>query len=163
MAAKNSRTRKSRAAEAGTNSVSLTRRFEAAPERVFDAWIDPAENRHWLFTLPSSVKHTVQLEAHAGGTYTITDRREGKDYTAVGEYLEVTRPSRLVFTFGMPQFSPDFDRITVDVVADGAGCSMTLTQQDLRTGYLKSTRRGWSKMLDALAARLAHKSGPGAR
>lgn len=133
------------------HTLRMTRHFDASPERVFDAWLDPQTAGKWLFTSPSSEKHSAEIDARVGGAYTIFDRREGKDYTAVGEYLEIDRPHRLVFTFGMPQFSPDFDRITVEIVPDGAGCLLTLTQEDLRTGYKKSTKSGWSKMLDALA------------
>ena len=136
------------------NSVSLTRPFDAEPAQVFDAWLDPETAGKWLFTLPSREKHSTEIDARVGGTYTIFDRRNGKDYTAVGEYLEIDRPHRLVFTFGMPQFSPDFDRVIVEIVPDEAGCILTLTQEDLRTGYQKSTKRGWGKMLDALAATL---------
>lgn len=27
----------------------MTRRFDASPERVFDAWLDPQATREWLF------------------------------------------------------------------------------------------------------------------
>ena len=47
----------------------------------------------------------------------IVDRRDGIDYRALGEYLEIDRPRRLVFTFAMPQFSPDFNKVTVEIGA----------------------------------------------
>jgi len=103
----------------------MTRRFEAAPERVFDAWLDPATARRWLFTLPSDQEYRAELDARVGGRWTITARRGGMDYTAVGEYLEIDRPRRLVFTFAMPQFSPNSDRLTVEIAPDGAGCILT--------------------------------------
>jgi uncharacterized protein YndB with AHSA1/START domain len=132
-------------------SVSLSRYFEASAERVFDAWINPEVAGKWLFTMAISEAHTTEIDARVGGKYTIRDTREGTEYIAIGEYLEVDRPTRLVFTFGMPQFSPEFDRVTVDIVPEGSGCVMTLTQEDMRTGYQKSTKRGWSKMIKVLA------------
>jgi uncharacterized protein YndB with AHSA1/START domain len=132
-------------------SVSLSRYFEASAERVFDAWINPEVAGKWLFTMPISEAHTTEIDARVGGKYTITDTREGTQYTAIGEYLEVDRPHRLVFTFGMPQFSPEFDRITVEIVPEGTGCVMTLKQEDMLSGYEKSTKRGWSKMIKELA------------
>ncbi len=130
----------------------MSRRFEAAPARVFAAWIDPAIAARWLFTTPDSESHSAQLDVRVGGRWTITDRRDGVDYTATGEYLEIDPPRRLVFTFGMPQFSPEFDRVTVEIAPDGAGAVMTLSQQDLPPDYVAATEEGWSKMFDALAA-----------
>jgi len=141
----------------------MTRRFEAAPERVFDAWLDPATARRWLFTLPSDQEYRAELDARVGGRWTITARRGGMDYTAVGEYLEIDRPRRLVFTFAMPQFSPNSDRLTVEIAPDGAGCILTLTQEGvdiaaelglLPAGVAGGTETGWIDMFDTLAATL---------
>src|ERR687890_430268 len=78
-----------------TNFIRITRRFEASPERVFDAWIDPQTARKWLFTSPSSETNSTEMDARVGGTWKITDRRGGTDYTGVGEYVEIDRPHRL--------------------------------------------------------------------
>ena len=71
----------------------MTRRFDASPERVFDAWINPETARKWLFTSPTSEHNRTEIDAHVGGTWTITDRRDGIDYTGLGEYLEIDRPA----------------------------------------------------------------------
>ena len=110
-------------------ALRIVRRFAAPPERVFAAWTDPALAARWLFRGgPTSEAGRTELDARPGGAWTITDRREGADYTASGEYLEVDPPRRLVFTFAMPQFSPNSDTITVELAADGDGTLMTFTQ-----------------------------------
>jgi uncharacterized protein YndB with AHSA1/START domain len=134
--------------------LSMSRRFDAAPERLFDAWTDLDRAARWLFTTPESESHTAEIDLRIGGKWRITDRRGGADYTAIGEYLEIDRPRRLVFTFGMPQFSPAFDKITVEIAADGDGAIMTLTQRGLPPEHIPATEDGWAKMFDTLAARL---------
>jgi uncharacterized protein YndB with AHSA1/START domain len=62
----------------------ITRRFEAAPERVFDAWLNPEMARKWLFTSPADETYTTELNARAGGKWTTTARRGGRDYTGSG-------------------------------------------------------------------------------
>ena len=111
--------------------LAIRRRFEASPERLFDAWTDPRLAARWLFTGPASERHEAALDVRVGGKWEIVDRRGGVEYRAIGEYLEVERPRRLVFSFGMPQFSPGFDKVTVEIAADGPGAIMTLTQQGL--------------------------------
>lgn len=139
----------------------LSRRFDASPERVFDAWITPETVRRWLFASPADEAYRAELEPRVGGAWTITARREGVDYTAVGEYLELDRPRRLVFTFAMPQFSPNSDVLTIEIVPEGAGCRLTLTQEgvdiaaelgQLPPGVEGGTAQGWSDMFDLLAA-----------
>ncbi|HEY1012230.1 MAG TPA: SRPBCC domain-containing protein [Herpetosiphonaceae bacterium] len=133
----------------------MTRRFAAAPERVFDAWLRPETARRWLFASAADEAYRAEIDARVGGRYEITARREGVDYTAVGEYLEIDRPRRLVFTFAMPQFSPEADWIIVELAPDGAGCLLTFTQQGLPPEYHAATEEGWSLMFELLAALLA--------
>ena len=136
------------------NFIRITRRFDASAERVFDAWINPRTASKWLFTSPTSEKNKTEIDARVGGKWTITDRRGGTDYTGIGEYLEIDRPRRLVFTFGMPQFSPYFNRVIVEIAPDGNGCILTLTQEGLLADHEKGTEEGWGKMFDSLAAAL---------
>ena len=135
-------------------TLRIERRFEAAPERVFDAWLDPRIAGAWLFTTEASEAHGVELDGRVGGRWTITDRRGGQDYEAIGEYLVIDRPRRLVFSFGMPQFSPDLCRVTVEIEADGAGCRLRLTQDPVPPVDHDAAKRGWAEMFDSLAARL---------
>ena len=102
-------------------TLRMSRRLDASPERVFDAWVDPKVAAKWLFTSPTSESHSTELDVRVGGGWTIIDRRDGVDYRAIGEYLEIDRPRRLVFTFGMPQFAEGFARVAVEIAADGTG------------------------------------------
>jgi uncharacterized protein YndB with AHSA1/START domain len=135
--------------------LTLTRRFDAAPERVFDAWLDPDKARHWLYTAPGDEAWTGEIDGRVGGRYRITVRREGTDYTVIGEYLEIERPRRLVFTFCMPQFSTPVDRVVVEIEPDGEGCVLTLTHENVPAGDHTETREGWGTMFGLLATLLA--------
>jgi uncharacterized protein YndB with AHSA1/START domain len=135
-------------------TLRMTRRFDASPERVFDAWVDPVVAAKWLFTSLTSESHSTELDVRVGGGWTIIDRRDGVDYRAIGEYLEIDRPRRLVFTFGMPQFAEGFARVTVEIAADGTGALMSLTQEDVPAGAEAALEEGWSAMFDAMAVLL---------
>jgi uncharacterized protein YndB with AHSA1/START domain len=137
----------------------MTRRFAAPPERVFAAWIDPEMVKRWLFAGPTDERYQAEIDGRVGGTWTIIARRDGVDYTATGEYLEIDPPRRLVFTFAMPQFSPNSDRLIVELSPDGDGCLMTFTQEgvdiaeELRqvpAGDVGGSEAGWTLMFRGL-------------
>ncbi|QAS51269.1 SRPBCC family protein [Halobacillus litoralis] len=110
-----------------TTTLKMKREFGVAPERVFDAWLNPDMMRKWLFTLEGTNKLT-QNDPQEGGTWEVIDHRDGVDYRAIGKYLEVDPPKKLVFTFKMPQFSELEDIITVELKEIQQGCDMTFTQ-----------------------------------
>ncbi|MDG5471374.1 SRPBCC domain-containing protein [Jeotgalibacillus sp. ET6] len=110
-----------------TTTLEMRREFNVKAERVFDAWLNPEMMKKWFFTLEGTNK-VAQNDPQVGGTWEIVDHREGQDYRAVGEYLEIDPPHKLVFTFKMPQFSELADTITVEFVETDTGCEMTFTQ-----------------------------------
>ena len=134
----------------------VTRHLPFSAERVFDAWLDPEFAAKWLFRTPAGKVVRAETEVRVGGRYAFTERRDGEDVEHTGEYLEIKRPHRLVFTFGVPKYSPDFNRVTIEIVSEGDGCILTLTQEMLPqwAHFQKRTQLGWGQMLQALAANL---------
>ncbi|NNB97090.1 SRPBCC domain-containing protein [Corallococcus exiguus] len=133
--------------------LTVTHRFKDSAERVFNAWLHPVKARCWLFvTAPERPLVRAEINARVGGRFCFTDLRDGEAVEHVGEYLEVDRPRRLVFTFAVPKYSPDYDRVTVDIVPDGEDCVLTLTHEMGPDGerWKDSTEKGWSKILAAL-------------
>lgn len=110
-----------------TTTLTMIRNFEVAAERVFDAWLNPEMMRKWFFTLEGTNK-VAQNNPQVGGTWEIIDHRGGQDYRAIGEYIEIDPPKRIVFTFKMPEMSDLEDTITVELKELAQGCEMTFTQ-----------------------------------
>ena len=137
------------------NVVRVTRHFNASPERVFDAWLDPKTACKWLFATPTGQMVRVEIDARVGGHFIIVDRRNGEDVEHSGEYLEIDRPRRLVFTFGVPKYSPLFNEVTIEIQPAESGCDLTLTQTDVPDEYLKSNEKGWLGILVGLAENIA--------
>ena len=137
-----------------TTVVRVNRRYEAPALRVFDAWLDPSRAGKWFFATPTGVMVRAEIDARVGGRFCFVDQRDGVDVEHVGEYLEIDRPRRLVFMFGVPQFSPGFTRVSVDIVASGSGCELTLSHEGVLPDYTSQTKQGWTGILEGLAAAL---------
>ena len=134
--------------------ATVTRRFNASPERVFDTWLDPEKVMKWMFPNGDIVR--VEIDPRVGGSFSFVDRRDGEEVDHTGEYLEIDRPRRLVFTWGIPQYSPDFDRVIVDIVPVDTGSEVTLTHElhPDWAEYLDRTKDAWTIMLEAMAKEL---------
>jgi uncharacterized protein YndB with AHSA1/START domain len=130
-------------------------------ERVFDAWLDPVRASKFLFATPTGTMVRVEIDARVGGAFNITDRRDGEDVAHVGTYLEIDRPRRLVFTFGVPKYSSLMTRVSIDLRPLPTGCELTLTHEEVPAEYLDSGREGWSKILDELSSRLTEEAASG--
>jgi uncharacterized protein YndB with AHSA1/START domain len=129
--------------------------FAAAPERVFDAWLDPQIARRFLFATPTGEMIRAEVDARVGGRFTFVDRRPDMgEVLHTGEYLEIDRPRRLVFTFGVPQFDPGMTRVELDFAAKGDGCEVTLTQRDVPAEWADRSKEGWGMILGALEGAL---------
>jgi len=136
------------------NVVRVHRRFDASAERVFDAWLDAERAAKFLFATPTGVMVRSEIDARVGGRFCFVDRRDGVDVEHVGTYLEIDRPHRLVFEFGVPQFSAELTRVSIDIVALGTGCELTLTHEGVLLDYVDRTRQGWTGILEGLAGAL---------
>ncbi|HEX5110037.1 MAG TPA: SRPBCC family protein [Vicinamibacterales bacterium] len=135
-------------------TVQVVRRFDAAPERVFDAWLDPAKAKRFLFTAPGGEIVRCEIDARVGGTFTIVDRRGSEDIVHTGQYLEIRRPRRLAFTFFVERYSTRPDHVAIDIVPVDSGCELTLIHEMSPDAaeYENQTREGWTMILDGLGA-----------
>lgn len=131
-------------------SVRVSRRFDFPAEQVFDAWLDPEKAGKFLFKTPDGVMQRVEIDARAGGKFNITERRDGEDAEHVGEYLEIDRPRRLVFTFGVPQYSEEMTVVTIEIVPRADGCELTLIHEGVLPEWKDRTKEGWGKILQTL-------------
>ena len=104
----------------------------------------------WLFTAPGGSIVRAEIDARVGGKYLFVDRRDVGDIDHVGEYLEIERPSRLVFTFTVPKYSPESTRVTVDIVPASTGCHLTLTHEGVLPEWVSRTEEGWGMILGQL-------------
>lgn len=134
--------------------VSVSHRFSSPADRVFDAWLDAEKAGQWLFATPTGEMVRAEIDPRAGGTFRFVDRRDGEDVDHTGEYLEIDRPRRLVFTFSVD--GSEADRVIVEIQPLERGCELTLTHgmNPAWVEYTDRAREGWSTILDALAETL---------
>lgn len=127
--------------------------IDASPETVFAFFTEPDRLTSWLAL-------DAELDPRAGGVCHQTHvGDDGVHYRMLGEFVEVIRPSRVVFTWGFENSTvgvdPGTSTVDVRLRPDGDGTWLRLEHRDLpaaREGHDK----GWDEMLtrlrDAVAA-----------
>ena len=106
--------------------VAVTRTFESPARVVFDAWVRPELFRQWW--APKSMGATLsgcEIDARTGGGYRMTFGEGSDSMTFFGRYLEVTPPSRLVWT---NEESDDAPVTTVTLEDQGESTSLVLSE-----------------------------------
>ena len=127
--------------------VDLARVFTARPDAVFDAWITPEVMRRWLFKSPNNEILEPEVDARAGGRFSILERVGGEEIEHFGTFETVDRPRRLIFTLEVPKHFPGVTRVTVDLEPTTDGALMRFTQ----TGVEREVTEGaWRGMFEAL-------------
>jgi|HubBroStandDraft_1064217.scaffolds.fasta_scaffold00065_38 uncharacterized protein YndB with AHSA1/START domain len=131
--------------------VVVTHRYAASCERVFDAFLDVETARHFLFATATGEMVTAEIDPRVGGRFTFTERRPTMgEVRHTGEYLELDRARRLVFTFEVPQFDPRVSIVTIEIQPEGDGCVLTLTNDGVPPEWAESNHGGWSRILAGL-------------
>lgn len=132
--------------------VRVKRHILAAPERVFDAWIDPTSVAQWF--APGMGEMTrIDVDARAGGRFVFTQRRNGEDVEHTGEYFVFDRPHRLAFTWSAPRHSPLVTRVGIEIRPGEHGTDLTLTHEVLPqfADAAERVKESWTTMIEALA------------
>lgn len=138
----------------------VSRLMDATPERVFDAWLDPDLLAQWMFGPAVRDEEIIHLKVNpmVGGAFSFKVRRGDMEIDHIGEYLELERPNRLVFTWGVWEAAGiEFSRVVVDITADGRGCLLSITHEMGAewADFVDRARASWQLMADKLAEALA--------
>ena len=133
-------------------SLTLTRRLNAPPERVYAAWTDPQNLMQW-FMPPSAVPGSVKAETdlRVGGKYRFSFEKDGEYFEVGGVYREVVPNMRLVFTWAWHSTPERESVVTISIKAEGERTLLTLHHAQFADQAARdSHERGWSGMLDSI-------------
>lgn len=141
---------------ATSHSLRLTQTIRADAERLFRAWTDPKELRHWWRMEGEGWSFAeASIDLRVGGRYRLgMTSPEGKTHVAVGEYVEIERPTRLAFTWDWenPASSVGDTLVTVEFKpAAGGNTEVVLTHERFAEAErVANHERGWSQLLRLL-------------
>jgi len=143
-------------------TITITREFDAPPERVYRAWAEPDLVRRWMG--PRSVEMDIETwDCRTGGAYRYVARQEGQEVARFfGSFHEARPGERLVQTFtweGIPD-AVSLETMTFEPL-EGGRCrivsvsvvdSMEAQAAMMASGMEVGINEGYEKLDELLAA-----------
>jgi uncharacterized protein YndB with AHSA1/START domain len=142
-------------------SVRVSRQVGAAPGRVFDALLNAAGAQT---VLCAGDAVSSEIDARVGGGFRVVRHRDGEAVEYSGEYLEIDRPHRLVFSLFVEKYAQRDDRVIIEIAPVAQHSLLVLTHElSLPDPAARSRiQREWAILLGRLAALCNEGSVPGA-
>lgn len=146
----------------GDTTIIVERRFQASPEAVYRAHVDPALISRWMSGHEDWRMSECIHEAIPGGQIRyVWTNNQGESFSLTGETLELDPPHRIVHVERMhlPDPTPD-NHIVTTFRADGAGTLMVMTMElpdEATRAAIIAT--GMSEGMEGSYARLEDQSG----
>jgi uncharacterized protein YndB with AHSA1/START domain len=140
------------------STFTIERVYDAAPERVFAAWADPAAKTRWFGGPDGGSEYELDFrvgghERNRGGT------PDGVVYTYEAVYRDIAPNERIVYTYEMYMGDARISGsvTAVELAPEGAGTRLTFTEHGVFLDGLDSPalrEEGTGHLLDALGADL---------
>jgi uncharacterized protein YndB with AHSA1/START domain len=137
-------------------SLTLKRRLNAAPEKVYAAWTNPAHLVRW-FGPDSGPVTRAETDVRVGGRYTVVFHSEdGEEHNVSGIYREVVPNEKLAFTWAWRTMPERESFVTVLIKQDGEGSILTLIHEQFFDEPARDRHEyGWTGSLTKLERFLA--------
>ena len=133
--------------------VLVERLVPAPPRMVFEAWLDPEALRRFICPAPGTRVTHAECDPRVGGKFLIVMNVGGQDLPHRGEYLEIERYTRLVFTW-LSAHAGEGSRVTLHFAeSPGGQTKVSLEHVGLADAEVRARHRdGWSNILAELTA-----------
>jgi uncharacterized protein YndB with AHSA1/START domain len=140
--------------------LTITRVFDAPPERIWKEWTEPESFADWFGGVQSEVPlSSVAMDVRPGGAWRLTMFAEPgrREIRWKGEYREVVEPERLVFTVSDQPGDDVYELVTVVFTDLGDGRTEMLLEQRgvMAAEEYERAGEGWSSFFDRIAERVS--------
>ncbi len=137
-------------------SLTIKRRLNAPPEKVYAAWTEPEKLMRW-FGPDSGPVLRAEADVRVGGRFDIGFKTEdGEEHNVSGIYREVVPNEKLHFTWAWRTMPERESIVTILIKPDGDGSILTLIHEQF---YDEAAREGhewgWSGALNKLERSVA--------
>ncbi len=128
-------------------SLTIKRRFNVAPSRVFAAWTDPQKMMRWMGPA-GAISCEAETDFRVGGRYHLRMVMPDDEHNVAGVYREIVRDEKIVFTWAWQSTPERESLVTVTIKMDGDGSLMTLHHEQFADEAARDRHNnGWTGTL----------------
>ena len=139
-------------------TLTTERKINAAPEKVFNAWLNPEMLRRFMHPGEGVTVPHAKSDAKVGGRFEIPMDTGENILLHQGEYLAIDPHERIVFTWDSP-YSPADSEVTLTFAPEGDGTLLRLTQVRFMNEEMRDNhQKGWTSIMAALDALLVNEA-----
>jgi len=128
-------------------SLTLSRSYPVAPEKVWRAWTDAQAVKKWWGPGPGEPVSFAELDVRVGGRFRIVfGGPDGRAHECAGVYKEVVPNRKLVFTWSWPNTTPERESLVTIVFKSASwGTELVFTHEQLFDEKVRDDhKQGWS-------------------
>jgi uncharacterized protein YndB with AHSA1/START domain len=133
-------------------SLSIVRKYDAAPEKVWRAITEPEMLKKWMAPGDDFKIPVAEAELRVGGRYHIVmNAPDGQVHDVSGSYREIVPNRKLVYTWAWKTTPDRQSVVTIELRASGTGTELTLRHEEFADAEARDHHQlGWTGCLARL-------------
>lgn len=133
-------------------SLSIVRKLDAAPAKVWRAITEPEMLKQWMAPSDDFKIPVAEAELRVGGRYHIVMHApDGEVHDVSGAYREVVVNKKLVYTWAWKSTPERVSIVTIELRAAGSGTELTLKHEQFTDAEARDRHQhGWVGCLNRL-------------
>ena len=145
------------AAVTGKPSLTIVRRFKAAPDKVWRALTQAEALKHWMAPSDDFGIPLAETDLRVGGRYRVVMKApDGEEHDVSGEYREIVLNRKLVCTWAWKSTPERESLVTFELRSHQGGTELTLRHERFADEEARDKHQhGWGGCLARLEEFLA--------
>lgn len=138
-------------------SLSIVRKYDAAPGKVWRAITEPEMLKKWMAPSDAFKVPVAEADLRVGGRYHITmNAPDGQVHDVSGVYREIVPNKKLVYTWAWKSTPERQSVVTIELRAAGGGTELTLRHEQFFDEEARNHHeQGWNGCLARLEKAVA--------
>ncbi len=138
-------------------SLSIVRKLDAAPGKVWRAITEPEMLKRWMAPSDDFKIPVVEAELRVGGRYhIIMNAPDGQVHDVSGVYREIVPNKKLVYTWAWKSTPERESVVTIELRPTGGGTELTLKHEQFADAEARDRhQQGWMGCLARLEKAVA--------